>query len=593
MPLPPEAPLGSPQPAPARANHWPALAGFLLLACLFTFPAIIRLGSHVAGIGDAFYFVWELWWFTHAVFELHTSPLSTHLLFHPAPSMALIWSTPVNLLPGMLLVAAFGPVVGYNMLVLAAVAFSGFTAYLLAHHLVGRRDAAFLAGMAFTLAPVHMSHVAFGQLGVMTLQFVPLCALALLKLYERPSWPRAAALALTLALVAATDIYVAAYFLLALAGCFAAYYGLAERDRFWRPGFLAKAAVSAVAGVLAVVPFHLPTLKTLQGAKTTNAMAETVHRFGQDVVQLLLPPPEHRLFGAVAKGFQASVTNTDNWGYLGLTVLVLAAVALWAVRGHAVRFWALFSAVTGVLSLGTYLHVAGQASVPLPYLLFTKLPLLQNLRTPGRFLELTALGLAMLLAFGAAWWLSRLGARSRWGAIALGALIGIEFLTYAPYPTRTAHVPEFYRSFAQDPTAKAILELPNGNPSWGGLDHQWMYYQTVHKKPLVYGHTHRVPDGVLAFSSETPVVRELTSLAATGGELRLAPEYWVGASERLGALGITHVGLHRWPGMLDGAHYDRLKSQLDRLFGPPVHVEHGMAIYRMATPPQKTGPAGR
>jgi hypothetical protein len=577
---------------PAKPSHWPAMLGYLLLTCIFTFPAVIRLGSHVAGSGDALYFVWEVWWFYHAVFELHTNPLVTPLLFYPAPATALVWSTPVNLLPGMPLVGAFGPVVAYNLLALASVALSGFTAYLLAYHLVGRRDAAFLAGAAFTLAPVHMSHVAFGQLGVMTLQWVPLCALALLRLYETPTWRRAGLFALGFALVAATDVYVAAYFLSAFALTFVAYYGLADRAHFWRPGFLGKAALAVAVGVLAVVPFHLPTFTTLHGAETTAAMAETVHRFHQDVVQFFVPPPEHRLFGFLSRPYRALFENAC--GYLGFTVLALSAVALRFVRGHAVRFWALFSGLTLVLSMGTYLHVAGPTPVPLPYLLFTKLPVLNALRTPSRYLELTALGLAMLVALGAAWWLPRLGNRARWGALGLLAALSVEFLVFFPFPTRTAAVPEFYRQYAHSPAAGPILEVPTGDPSWGGLTHQWMLYQTVHGKPLVYGHTHRVPDGVLAFSEKTPVVHELTRLAYTGGQLKLAPEYWHGASERLGRLGITHVGLHAWPGMLDGEGYDHLKQQLDRLFGPPVYVEPGrMAVYRMAVPPQVSAPGGR
>lgn len=563
-----------------RLHGLPLLA-FALLALVFTFPAAIRLTSHALGTGDVFVFVWELWWFHHALFELHQSPLATDLLFYPT-GMPLIWSTPLMLLLGVPLVGWLGPVLTYNVLMLAALAVAGFGGYLLAWHFLGRRDVALLAGVVFAFAPAHMGHLAMGQLGMATVAAVPFVPLALFRLYESPSWRRAGLLTLALAAVALTDLYVAVYFLGSFLGVFALYHLLTDRARLLRPGFLVKAAAGGAAAVALAAPFYLPTLAALQGAATTTAIAATVHRYGQDLLQLVLPPDIHLAMGFLSRPWSAHFTNRDNWAFLGFIPILTAAVALWRVRQPAVRFWGLYAGLTLLFALGTTLHVAGPTGLPLPYMLATKLPLLQNFRAPGRLAIFAMLGLGVLAAFGAAWLLrSWHGRRRRLAVAALVTFVCFEFMAFAPFPTRTAAVPEFYRQLAQDPTAGAVLALPTGDPSWGGFDHQWMYYQTVHRRPLVHAHTHRVPDGALDFTRKTPLLRDLTNLAYTGGVLKTPAGDRAGARDRFAAAGITHVTLHAWPGQLEGTRYVRLKHELAAIFGPPLLEAEDMVVFRL------------
>ncbi|MFN3428798.1 MAG: hypothetical protein ACK46X_02470, partial [Candidatus Sericytochromatia bacterium] len=473
----PHEPMTAPEaPAPARVAHWPAAIGFALMALVMTLPAAPRLATHILGAGDSAYFVWELWWFHHAAFVRHADPLLTDMLYHPQSGVPLIWSTPINLLPGMVLVGLLGPVMAYNTLVLAGLALAGYGAYRLAFALVGDRRAAFLAGLIFALAPAHMAQLAGGHLGVMSVQWVPFCALALLSLYAAPTWRRAGLFGLTVALVAATDLYVAAYFFGTLAVAFVGYHAWRDRARLLSPAFSLKAAIAAVAGLAATVPFHVPTWRTLQGATSNTAQAATVDRFGQDLLQLLLPAPGHPLLGWLSHPLSGRIANTDSWGTLGWVALALAGIGLWRRRDDLTRFWALFTGLAVVGALGTWLHVAGAKLLPMPYMLAVQLPVIKSLRVPGRLAEIAALGLAVLAAAGAAWWFNRLGERARWAFVALGAAIALEYAAFMPFPTTSAAVPPFYRTLAADAPARAILELPNGDENWGGPTHRWMFY---------------------------------------------------------------------------------------------------------------------
>ncbi|HEY9722149.1 MAG TPA: hypothetical protein V6D47_09050, partial [Oscillatoriaceae cyanobacterium] len=498
LPL-PELPT---EPAPQAPRHGMAWLGYLLAVCLFTFPLAIRFTNHIAGMGDSPIYVWELWWFHHALFELHTNPLVTNLLFYPTKGVPLVWPSPYNDFLGLATSWLFGPVLTYNLLVTSGLLLAAYGAYRLAFHVIRRRDAAFLAGLIYAFAPAHMEHVA-AHLNVMSVQWAPYCVWALFCLYERPTWRRAALFGVALALASAVDVYVALYFLIAFAPTFCLYAFFTEREKFLRPAFFSKAALMTALAFAVVAPAYWPMLQHIEGSATAVAQSASVGRFGQDVLQLLVPPPTNPLLGALGRLVPRRMTDTDTWGYIGYTVLALAVLGLRRGARHTAVFFGLFAAVSVLLAFGVDLHVAGVHLCAMPYALLSKLPLLDNLRCPGRFMQVTALALAVLAAMGAAWWFERLGRRAPWALAGVLVLLLVEFLTYAPFPTTPAAVPPFYAQLAHDKTAGALLELPNGDPSWGGPTYMWMYYQTQHGHPLVVAHTHRIPDGALDFIDHT------------------------------------------------------------------------------------------
>jgi hypothetical protein len=384
---------------------------------------------------------------------------------------------------------------------------------------------------------------------------------------------------LTTALVAASDLYVAVYFFGTLAVGFVGYGLWRERARFLAPAFWGRAVVAVLAGLAATVPFHLPTWRNLQGASTTATQGATVDRFGQDLLQLLLPAPSHPLFGALSRPFERAISNHDSWGALSLTALALAALALWKRRSWPVAAWGVFTVVALVGSLGTALLVAGNKLAPMPYAIAAQLPVLKALRVPGRLAEIAALGLALLAAYGLAWWLPRLGARSRRAFVGVLALVGVESVIAMPFPTTPAAVPAFYRSLAATPGVGAILELPNGDLNYGGPTHRWMYYQTVHQRPLVFGHTHRVPNGVSTYYFTNPEVWALAKMGYSGEAIALAPSARRAAAGRLAADGISHVIVHRVPGRIRPEVFELWRRELTDLFGPPVYADADMAAF--------------
>jgi hypothetical protein len=222
------------------------------------------------------------------------------------------------------------------------------------------------------------------------------------------------------------------------------------------------------------------------------------------------------LFGWTLRLPVLQITN------LGRTVLVAAALAAAALVGArdvraAVRRWleqpaAILSLLTifgAVMSLGTRISAKGRVVLDsAPYGLFYRfVPGFDGLRVPSRFGMVVAFGLAALAALGVA--AVRDERRRTRLALLAGVLIAVEFLavpvpingnstTYerpglAPLPGRIdaeAGAPPVYRFVASLAAPAAIVEMPLGEPAF---DIRYMFYSTLHWKPLVNGYSGGAP----------------------------------------------------------------------------------------------------
>jgi hypothetical protein len=148
--------------------------------------------------------------------------------------------------------------------------------------------------------------------------------------------------------------------------------------------------------------------------------------------------------------------------YLGLPLLVLAAAAAWRLRKTtAARTAAIIGAASLVLSLGGRLRVLGhQTQIPLPFLPFTKVPLLENM-IPARLSVFTLLAVAMLVGL-LIQDIAHLAVRSRrlWLAGLACALVVV--IPTAP-PASTLHYPAFFSNPEAIPAGSNVLFAPFSN----------------------------------------------------------------------------------------------------------------------------------
>jgi len=487
---------------------------YTVITVIITYPAAFSLGSTVAGFKgyDALQYVWSLWWNKTAIVDLHTSPANVALLYAPGGAYhPLLIVTPYLELSAVPLTLACGPVATYNLLLLFSFIFTALTTYLLAYELSGDRLAAFLGGLVFAFFPNRLGHALGGHLPQLTAYWFPLYALSLVWLVRRPTRRRGLWCGVCLGLSLLVNLQHTAYLLVPFTLVF-----LLWHWRSWRDvRFLKGLALALAVAVLVTVPFFIPFLEDkLQGGLSFLKAGGTV-RNSIDLLAYLAPSPTHPLLSRwgllpsyVDRLFTQPRDVEEGLAYLGIVPLLLAAWGI--VRGRSDRWmWAALGGASLMLALGPLLKVGGalasytiegQATyIPLPYTLLKALPLYEWGRTPGRLSETAAFALAVLVAYGVADLRGRL--RGRWAPVALTAgatlFILIEYAVVFPFPMGDATVPDFYRQMAADGGDYAVLDLPIlGRPA----SNYAMYYQTVHRHPIVGGYIHRYPPGTREFT---------------------------------------------------------------------------------------------
>ena len=194
---------------PARTYRWAllALVLFAVPTLFLTWPLAGALTSRLPGTAtwafDESTFVWNIWYFKHALLDLHTSPLHTGLIWAPLGIDLILYTYNFfNALAGMPLLLAFTPAVASNVTVLLATALSGLGAYLLALDVLRRarpdvprdalRLAALVAGIVYAFASNRAIYASLGHYDMVTTQWLPFYALYFLRTLHRPSRRNAA-----------------------------------------------------------------------------------------------------------------------------------------------------------------------------------------------------------------------------------------------------------------------------------------------------------------------------------------------------------------------------------------------------------------
>jgi hypothetical protein len=494
------------------------LAIYLLTFVVLTFPAVLKLGTHLLGDeGDALANLWGIWWVGESLAERHRLPLHTDYLHYPHGITMLpqVIGLPFN----GLLVLPLRPWLtleqSYNAVVLFSFAVGGLTAFWLAHRFTRAWGASLAAGALFTFANYHFAH-AQQHLNLVSLEWVPLFLLLAFRALERPSAGRGIAAGAALALVTLCDFYYAFYCSLAAAIVLA--WSLARRT-LRREHLKALAGFAAVASVTIVPLFGsiawLSRHDPLLGSHVAN-------EYSLDLLAPFVPGGHWRFHRWTAGYWSRLPGNIDESSvHIGLSVLCLAGYAVWRRRDlgaeGAVGMWALLGLAFAILGLGPALQVAGRQVTGewLPYAWITRaVPAFALSGMPVRMIVITQLAVAIL----AAWALPSLWKTARGRGLAC-VLLGLAIFEYlpTPIPTTRLETPAYVAFLASVREPAAVLD------GYSSFSHA-LLWQTRHGKKLGFGYVSRVPASVAERDA-------LVSQAAWDGD-------WVAVRDRYG---FTHV----------------------------------------------------
>ncbi len=158
------------------------IAAYALLTLLLTFPLATEFSTSVAGSGDVWKMVWNLWWVKKAVTELNTTPYHTDFILYPTGvNLSFHTLTLLNSLFAIPLQAFFTLTESYNILVYLTFILAGYGAYLLSDYVLSDRRIAFVCGFIYAFSPYHVHEVWSGHLHIAAIQWIPYFVLYLMK----------------------------------------------------------------------------------------------------------------------------------------------------------------------------------------------------------------------------------------------------------------------------------------------------------------------------------------------------------------------------------------------------------------------------
>ena len=444
----------------ARALALPGL--YTAAAVVATWPATGRFasaffstglaGNGEAAPGDHLQTAYRFWLVGHQL-ERGAAPWRDPYSFQPlAEPQPNLGGWPFGL-PFWPLEAAFGPVVAWNVLLIAVAVGAGLFTYAWLRTLELPRVAAAVGGLAFTLAPYRLAQSGGHLLGWIAI-LLPLSLWA----YERSraagstrdahAWGALAAASLV-------SIPLSGQLHLALGAVPLLLAYAAVRFRAIGFGWLAGAAVGALAVGLLVRVAVIAASVTPRGRTL-----EEVDRYSVRWVDFVS---------------RSRLDGLERFVYLGWLVPVLAGAGLVMLarrrRGLALVL-GLAALVPVLLALGT--------NLPLYSAVRELVPPLQYPRVPARFVPIANLALAALAAVALAALLARASPRVRpWAAALALALVAADLLVFPLRSSVADPGNAAYAALAEAPAGR-VLELPLFEPGEG---HSSVYHYYAMQGP--------------------------------------------------------------------------------------------------------------
>jgi hypothetical protein len=531
--------------------------GYLALAIAVSWPLARDFATYT--IGDITYderhAIWLLWYTAQALAGRVSWPDTTYLLWPHGISVLVDGVGPLNGIAALPF-WPWGPAAAFNGAVVVGLTLSGWALYALARGIGLERGPAFVAGLLYLLWPMHLIGLN-GHLERMFLGMLPLTLLAGLRAFDpgRPRlWLAAPGVALLGALLQNGNQFTFAALGLGLLGVQTWWAAPADERARRLPRMIGAGALSlAICG-----PLLFAIVRVMRDPALQVSLGEVAFYYAPDALSLVLPAP-HQWWAAwlypdpkhvhdwVWASTLSGLNPTPIWYGTGVETAVtipLTAMALgaWSWRARTQRAWILFGLAFVALCLGPRLRVDGVVTpVRLPFVVAKRIPGLDVMRTPGRYMFMGAVGFALAAGVGLSALARRHPARATALVTAAGVLAAVECWPRPWTQSALPRVPAFYRQLAADRSGGAVFDLPTGvNNIFASA---YMYYQTIHHRPIAWSYLSRAHLRYPNAGLEGIWVPE-----APGGPALRA---------RLRALGYRYVVVHRYPWIfLDGTVAD-------------------------------------
>ena len=530
----------------------PRRHGALAAFCVYLIASLVLFGrpllddpSHtclcIGSTTDAGVIAWALEWWPHAL--LHgLNPFHPRIIYAPQGMDIALGA----LMPGLALALApitalAGPLFTYSLAVLLGPPLAAFFAFLLCRRLTGAFWPSLVGGWLFGFSAYLLGQDA-GHLNLTFVFLVPAIVHLWVRASARERSRRRFAVLLALALIGQFSLSVEVLVTFTLFAVVALLLfwllGGTESRESIRP-LLVPAVIAYLATAIVVSPYLYYALQP-GGSPVDLARGEM---FSNDLLGFVVPTEMLRVGGVhfLSTSLRFTAGAIEGGAYLGLPLIVLlllSARAGW--RRVEVKVMACVLLIVAICSLGARLHVRGAESVPLPWDVVARLPVLGQL-LPARFVVYVFLTAALLAAIWlatariAGWVLALVVIVSLWPAV------NLQFWHSQPDLPKLFTTTAYRRVFRPGDT---VLALPVG------LEGQSMLWQAETHLGFVMASGYVVPPEATDPYKHLAIDPTLTYNETVPHELRAAASFIASHHVTVAVLSLPGAANSPWPGIL-------------------------------------------
>ncbi|HKN14225.1 MAG TPA: hypothetical protein VJX68_13625 [Candidatus Binatus sp.] len=419
-----------------RSQSFRAFALYFALAVLLLDRGLAaHPGYFIGREADPWIYMWFLRWWRYALAN-RVNPFMTDMVWAPR-GFNLAWSAFVPL-PAWIAIPigrTLGEATAYNILCIIALPLAALSAFLLCRRVTGAFWPSVLGGYIFGFSPYMLGQMLGGHLNLIFAFPIPLAVLVGLRRLDGEISVRRFTLEIASLVIVQFLCGIELFATMTVFGGFALLVALIFFDGETRARLIRLIGSLAAAYAIAMLVVS-PYLYYLFARGSAGPQAWPPARFTGDLLNLFVPT-EVNLLGTF--GFSRAITEKfsgdlyENGVYIGIPLLiVIEAYRRMKSRTPVGRFLIAMLAIAVVASFGPALRVAGRATVPMPWALFTMLPVISSALT-ARF----AIYASLVISLIAAIWFTDAPARPSTKCFA-ALMVGLFF---APNP-----VPSFWIS---------------------------------------------------------------------------------------------------------------------------------------------------
>lgn len=416
-----------------------AFVGYLCISILmFGVPVLTHLGSRFIGEGsaDSKLYVWDLGWWPHAILS-GSNPFHAGVVWAPSgTNMAWVTGLPGPALLMFPVTRLFGGVVASNVLAMLAPALAAWAAFLLCLEVTANRWPSLVGGYLFGFSTYEVAQM-HGHVNLFLMFPVPLAVYLFVRFAKGRLSRRMFTWLFSLVLVAefsiSTEVFatMTCFGAIALAGALIFDPTLRARTR----ELLVPVGLAYGLATIPLAPYLWYATSNVPPALSNSVVGTSV-----DLLSFVVPRTGTLIggsrFDGLTDAFRANVS--EDGAYLTpvlLIVLVIAAVRGW--RDRTTRLLFAFTGLAGLFALGGFLVIRGHRTIPLPWWIFERIPVLRD-ALPERFTMFMWLGVAVIVAR----WLAGLTPTIAWRGAAPWVAVGVVAVLLLPNTSlRNLHQP--------------------------------------------------------------------------------------------------------------------------------------------------------